>query len=247
MSAPLLETRGLKLIFGGIRAIDGVDFKLPHGEIRALIGPNGAGKTTFFNAVSGWYKPTAGEILFQNQEIGHLPARTIARRGLARTFQITSLFANLTVFQNLLVAALSLHSLGGAVVKSQIRRAAKDAAEEMMSRVRLERMRDIPASDLSYGDQRVLEMSLALCRKPRLLLLDEPTAGMSPSETGHMVELVRELGKDVGIIIVEHDMEIVMDVADTISVFDRGKLVAEGTPAEIQSSALVQQIYLGGA
>lgn len=247
MTGALLETRGLEINFGGVQAIDGVDFQLPHGEIRALIGPNGAGKTTFFNAVSGWYKPTAGEIYFLGEEISGLTARQIARRGLARTFQITSVFANLSVLENLQVAALSVQRLGGAIINRSVRKAANNTAEEMMAKVRLERLRDTPASDLSYGDQRVLEMSLALIRTPKLLLLDEPTAGMSPSETVHMVELVRELGKGVGIVIVEHDMEIVMDLADTISVFDRGKLVAEGTPAEVQANDFVQKIYLGVA
>jgi branched-chain amino acid transport system ATP-binding protein len=247
MSGNLLETRGLQIVFGGVRAIDGVDFVLPEGQIRALIGPNGAGKTTFFNAVSGWYQPTAGEIYFQGEEISGLSARRIARRGLARTFQITSVFGNLTVFENLVIAALSVQRLGAAIVGRALRRSVERAAEEMMVKVRLDRLRDVPAADLSYGDQRVLEMSLALARNPKLLLLDEPTAGMSPSETAHMVGLVRELGSEVGIIIVEHDMEIVMDLADTISVFDRGRLIAEGTPAEVQANDLVQKVYLGAA
>lgn len=247
MTSLLLETRGLQVAFGGVRAVDGVDFKLPYGQVRALIGPNGAGKTTFFNAVSGWYKPTAGGIYFEEEEISGLRARQISRRGLARTFQTTSIFANLTVFENLEVAALSLQNLGPAIIGRSAGKSAQRAAEEMLTKVRLERMRDTPASDLSYGDQRVLEMSLALCRNPKLLLLDEPTAGMSPSETAHMVELVRELSKNVGVIIVEHDMEIVMDLADTISVFDRGKLVVEGTPAEVQANDLVQKIYFGTA
>ncbi len=244
MSTPILETRGLTRTFGGLMAVDHVDFAVQEGEIRAVIGPNGAGKTTFFNLITGVLTPTSGRILFRGEDITGLPVHQISRKGIARTVQVTSIFPSLTVAENIWLGVQSrgrLHPLA--------RRARMSALHhevmEIMALVGLQEQADAEAAELS-GDQRLLEIALALSTRPQLLLLDEPTAGLSAKETWDMVRVVRELAAQQTIIIVEHDMDVVMELADTITVLHMGKTLAEGPPRAIRENAQVQEVYLGG-
>ncbi len=241
----LLETKNLMLSFGGVRAIDGVSLGVSKGEIRALIGPNGAGKTTFFNAISGRLPPDSGAVIFDGTDIAGWKPRDIVRLGLVRTFQISSIFSTLTVFENVRTACQSSTNLASSVFLPATRRLVAVEAERILDTLGITAMRDVRASELSYGDQRVVEIALALALRPKLLLMDEPTAGMSPSETGRIAKLIKQLKPDVTIIIVEHDMEMIMDLSDRISVFDRGSLIVEGSPEEVRSDAVVRRIYLG--
>jgi branched-chain amino acid transport system ATP-binding protein len=241
----LLEAQNLSLSFGGVRAVDDVTLSVPAGQIRALIGPNGAGKTTFFNVLSGLLKPDMGTVTFDGSDIGGMKPREIVHRGLVRTFQISSVFLSMTVFENVCIACQASTYLSQLVFSAAKRRAISERAEEILETLGIESLRNIKASDLSYGDQRALEIAIALSSRPKLLLLDEPTAGMSPSETGRISRHIERLKFDVGIIIIEHDMDMIMGISDRISVFDRGKLIVEGSPSEIRSDPTVRQIYLG--
>jgi branched-chain amino acid transport system ATP-binding protein len=241
----LLETRNLSLAFGGVRAVDDVSLNVPAGQISALIGPNGAGKTTFFNILSGLLKPDVGTVSFNGADIGGLKPREIVHLGLVRTFQISSVFLSMTVFENVQIACQASSHLIKSVFSGKTRRAVAERADSILGTLGIGSLHDVKASELSYGDQRVLEIAVALSLRPKLLLLDEPTAGMSPSETGRIAKLVERLKSDVGIVIIEHDMEMIMGISDRISVFDRGKLIVEGSPSEIRADATVRQIYLG--
>lgn len=245
MSETLLETRGLRVEFGGIHAVDGVDFRMTGQEVRAVIGPNGAGKTTFFNALTGVVRPSAGSIVFDGEDITRLSPRNIARRGLVRTFQITQIFPGLSVRDNIFVAAQARHGVVSPLFSSGMRADITRRTGEAIELLGLGGFADRRVGDLSYGDQRVVELAIAMALDPKLLLLDEPTAGMSPAETDRIAELVRQMRTRVGIVIIEHDMEVVMGVADTISVLDAGRLIAEGPPDAIRRDPHVRAIYLG--
>jgi branched-chain amino acid transport system ATP-binding protein len=228
----LLETRGLSRSFGGLMAVDGVDFSLDDGEVRAIIGPNGAGKTTFVSLISGRLSPSHGEVRFANRDITRLPAFARVRLGIAYTFQITSIYANLTAAENVGLAA---HRRGLRVVES------------CLARVGLAERADQLAGTLSYGHQRLLEVAMGLALAPRLLILDEPTQGLSDGEIDNFVELVRGLAGETTVLLIEHNMAVVMDLAHRITVLDRGAILAEGSPAEIRASAAVQSAYLGSS
>jgi branched-chain amino acid transport system ATP-binding protein len=246
VSAPILETRGLTRAFGGLLAVNGVDFAVPEGEIRAVIGPNGAGKTTFFNLISGVLPPTSGEIRFQGEDITGLPAHRISQKGIARTVQVTSIFPTLTVAENVWLGAQSrgrLHPLASPARMHAVRR----QVEEVIALVGLEEQASAEAAELSHGDQRLLEIALALSTEPRLLMLDEPTAGLSAKETRDMVRVVKQLSARQTIVIVEHDMDVVMELADVITVLHMGKVLAEGPPSATRANPLVQEVYLGVA
>ncbi|MGH7332140.1 MAG: ABC transporter ATP-binding protein [Candidatus Rokuibacteriota bacterium] len=246
MSAPILETRGLTRAFGGLLAVNGVDFAVPEGEIRAVIGPNGAGKTTFFNLISGVLPPTSGQICFRGEDITGLPAHRISQKGIARTVQITSIFPTLTVTENIWLGAQSrgrLHPLASPAKMRAVRR----QVEEVIALAGLHEQAGAEAAELSHGDQRLLEIALALSTQPRLLLLDEPTAGLSAKETRDMVRVVKQLSSRQTIVIVEHDMDVVMELADVITVLHMGKVLAEGPPPATRSNPLVQEVYLGVA
>lgn len=245
MGGWLLETRGVSKHFGGLRAVDAVDFRLAPGEVRAIIGPNGAGKTTFFNLISGVARPSRGSILFEGRDITRLPAAHIARLGLARTFQVTMVFPGLTVYENVWAAVQARLEVVRSLFDRSQRRRIHERTLEVLDTLGLAGTRHRPASEISGGDQRVLEVALALAGRPKLLLLDEPTAGMSPAETENVVRLIQKIRESTTIAIVEHDMDIVMGLADRISVFDKGRLIAEGSADEIQANADVQGIYLG--
>lgn len=232
--APLIETRGLTLHFGGLRAVDGVDFTLNQGEIHALIGPNGAGKTTFVSLLSGRRLPQSGTIRLDGADITHLPAHARVRKGVAYTFQITSIFPRLTVFDNV---ALAVQSHGAKDLSSKTRAA--------LARVGLQGLEDQEAQTLSYGHQRLLELAMGLALNPRVLILDEPTQGLAASEIEGFIRLVESLIPATTVLLIEHNMEVVMDLATRITVLNFGQVLATGTPDEIRANALVQEAYLG--
>jgi len=223
----LLETRNLSKSFGGLKAVSEVDFSIAKGEVRAVIGPNGAGKTTFVSLISGRIAPSAGTILFEGEDVTALPAFRRVQRGIAYTFQITSIYANLTVAENV---ALAAHGHG---------------TEAPLARVGLADRRDQVAGTLAYGHQRLLEVAMGLALKPKLLILDEPTQGLSDAEIDNFIGLVREVAKDATVLLIEHNMPVVMELAHRITVLDRGMILAEGSPEEIHANAAVQSAYLG--
>lgn len=231
---PLIATKSLSREFGGLRAVDGVDFTLMPGEIRALIGPNGAGKTTFVSLLSGRLAPSSGTVRFDGRNITKLPAFRRVRLGLAYTFQITSIFPRLSAFENVALALARLE-----------RGDARLGSLGLLARVGLERYAGLPAENLSYGHQRLLEVAMGMALRPRLLILDEPTQGLSDAEVANFLELARDIAKTATLLLIEHNMDVVMALASRITVFERGKILAEGTPAEIRASEAVQRAYLG--
>lgn len=230
----LIETRGLTRHFGGLRAVDGVDFALEPGEIHGLIGPNGAGKTTFVSLLSGRIPAQSGSILLGEEDITRLPAHARVRKGIAYTFQITSIFPRLTVFDNV---ALAVQSQGSAALAAKTRAA--------LNRVGLSGLEEQEAQTLSYGHQRLLELSMGLALSPRVLILDEPTQGLAASEIEGFKALVRSLVPATTVLLIEHNMEVVMDLATRITVLSFGRVLATGTPAEIRANPSVQEAYLG--
>jgi branched-chain amino acid transport system permease protein len=240
----LLESQRLTKMFGGLIAVNGVDFHVRRGELRAVIGPNGAGKTTFFNMLTGVLGPTSGRILFKGQDITRLPAHAVSRLGIARSYQITNIFGDLSVFENLRVAAQSRVTHYRFWGHADRLAAVNARAEELLRFLGLTGKREARAAELSHGEQRYLEIGIALATDPDFLLLDEPTAGMSPEETQRTAAFVRELAGRVTIVLVEHDMEVVMGISDRITVLNYGQVLAEGTPAEIRDNADVRRVYL---
>jgi branched-chain amino acid transport system ATP-binding protein len=235
----LLAAEGLSRNFGGIRAVDGVDFALDRGEIRAVIGPNGAGKTTLVGMICGRISPSAGRIRFEDRDITGLSAWARVQRGIAYTFQITSVFANLTAYDNvaLPVQRTLTDGRGHGAVHAGVMSA--------LARVGLAGREHMTAGALSYGHQRLLEVAMGLALKPRLLILDEPTQGLSDGEIENFISLVREIARDATVLLIEHNMPVVMELADRITVMNVGRILAEGTPAQIRANAEVQHAYLG--
>jgi branched-chain amino acid transport system ATP-binding protein len=255
MADVLLETISLRKEFGGLVAVDDVDFIVPKGSIVSLIGPNGAGKTTFFNMLTGVYKPTAGRVSFNGAEMTGKPPHAFTQRGIGRTFQNIRLFQNMTALENVLVG---MHvrlkgNLFEAIVRTpRVRHEEADArvrARELLEYSGLKRKDGVIGRNLSYGDQRRLEVARALATQPKLLLLDEPTAGMNPQETAEFTDFVARLRteRDLTVLLIEHDMRVVMGVSDRVTVLDYGEKIAEGTPQEIQKNDRVIEAYLGTA
>ncbi|MER8525390.1 ABC transporter ATP-binding protein [Mesorhizobium sp. M0814] len=236
---PLLTTKGLSRSFGGLCAVDGVDFALIPGEIRAIIGPNGAGKTTFVSLVSGRIQPSSGMIVFDGADITNLPAYARVRLGIAYTFQITSVFANLSAYDNV---ALPVQRT---LIDGRSKGAVHTGVMAALERTGLADRAQMPAGQLSYGHQRLLEVAMGLALKPRLLILDEPTQGLADSEIDNFIELVREIADSATVLLIEHNMPVVMQLADRITVFNAGRILAEGTPEQIRANAAVQDAYLG--
>jgi branched-chain amino acid transport system ATP-binding protein len=243
-SSAILGTEALTVRFGGLTALNGVNFAVDTGEIRAIIGPNGAGKSTFFNCVTGVLRPTSGRILFAGLDIAGLPPDRISRRGIARSYQITNILPNATTLENVRIAAQSRRHGWSLLTHHRAYRDIVDRALAILEAIGLKGKEDELAANLSHGEQRNLEIGIALATEPRLLCLDEPTAGMSAAETHDTMGLVRRIAKDLTILIVEHDMQVVMELADRITVFHYGEILAEGTPAEIQRNPKVREVYL---
>ena len=246
MSSPAIRVGGLAKDFGGLRAVDGVSFDVAAGERRVLIGPNGAGKTTLFHCISGVLWPSAGEVALFGRGITRLaePARTAL--GMSRTFQISNVLADLAVIENMILALLGtdrrkwvLHRPVGAFGEVRAR------AMEGLARVGLERRAESPARLLSYGERRQLELALALNSNPRVLLLDEPCAGLSPSERQQISQTIAQLPREITLLMIEHDMDVALALADRVTVLHRGKVIVEGTPAEVQANPEVREVYFG--
>jgi branched-chain amino acid transport system ATP-binding protein len=244
----LLTTEGLSRYFGGLRAVDDVSFSLEEGEIRAIIGPNGAGKTTFVSLICGRVLPTSGRISFGGREISGLPAFKRVGLGIAYTFQITSIFSNLTVFDNVALAVQNSMRRGGpgggAGVRFDEREMTRRVADAL-DRVGLSERFDTKAGTLSYGHQRLLEVAMGLALTPKLLILDEPTQGLSDAEIAGFCDLVRDIARDATVLLIEHNMDVVMDLAGRITVMNNGAILSEGTPDEIRADEAVQRAYLG--
>jgi branched-chain amino acid transport system ATP-binding protein len=246
MSTPALELRDLRKSFGRTEIIRGASIAVNPGENVAIIGPNGAGKSTLFNLISGRFAPTSGEVLLHGQRIDGLPPYEVNRRGLSRSFQVSNLFTRLSVFENLRCAVL--WSLGYRYAFWRFLSAAKDAndrAEEVMRMIHLENRRDVAAMNLTYAEQRALEIGITIAGGADVVLLDEPTAGMSRSETAHFIELIREVTTGKTLLTVEHDMGVVFNLADRIAVVVYGEVIAFDTPEKVRADPKVQEAYLG--
>lgn len=248
MSLLVLENVGRR--FGALQALSGISLSVAPGELRAIIGPNGAGKTTLFNLISGFFPPSEGSIVFNGETITAVNPAALVKRGIIRTFQITEIFLSLSVHDNLRIAVetamgLNLRPWISAATRAAIARRVEELADIVRITPKLDRI----AGELSHGDQRVVEIGIVLAKSPRLLLLDEPTAGMGDEETNHMTDLIRRLNREQGItmLFVEHDMAIVFGIADRITVLDNGHMLAEGNAAEIAANPRVQSAYLGQA
>jgi branched-chain amino acid transport system ATP-binding protein len=246
MTTDVLNVENLSRRFGGVHAVRKVNFSVPAGRMHAVIGPNGAGKSTFFNLLTGFISCDSGRIVFKGRDVTGQPPHVLCRLGLGRTFQINSIFASATVLENVQVALLAhrrkIWNMGAAADRLLVRE-----AEALLATLGLADRAGKLGSALSYGDRRRLEVALALACEPELLLLDEPTAGMSLPDKPGMVELIRKVCRERGVtvVLIEHDMDVVFSVADRITVLHQGALVAEGTPLEIKANVQVQQIYLG--
>jgi branched-chain amino acid transport system ATP-binding protein len=243
-SVPILKTELLSVRFGGLAALSQVNVEVARGEVRAIIGPNGAGKSTFFNCLTGVLRPTSGRIIFDGEEITGLRPNMISQKGIARSYQITNILPNATAFENVRIAAQSRHHAWNMVSHHDGFADINEKAEAALSAVGLLDKAYELASNLSHGQQRNLEIGIALATEPKLLCLDEPTAGMSQVETNETMALVQRIAENLTILIVEHDMAVVMGLADRITVLHYGRVLAEGTPEEIQQNPKVLEVYL---
>jgi branched-chain amino acid transport system ATP-binding protein len=242
----ILETRGLYHDFSGLQVLFDVGLEVQEGERHAVIGPNGAGKTTLFNVITGKYRPSKGKVFFKGRDITGWKPYHLSRLGMGRSFQITSTFHRLTAFQNIRLGVLSKRGIRFDVFRflDQMRGVTAET-DEVLKRINLHGERNIPASALSYGKHRSLEISMALATDPDLVMLDEPTAGMSKDETHHAVELIRRLTEGKTVVIIEHDMDVVFSLADRITVLNMGEILAVGPPEEIRENQQVKDAYLG--
>jgi branched-chain amino acid transport system ATP-binding protein len=242
----LLDARALTKRFDGFIAVNAVDVSISRGTIHSVIGPNGAGKTTFFRLLTGIQRPTSGRVTFAGQEITGRRPHVIARRGLAQSFQITNIFPRLSVLESVQIAILARRKRSRDFL-TVFQRRVESEARNLLEQVGLEDFSEVTARELSHGDQRILEMTLALATQPRLLLLDEPTAGMSPLETGKMVELVTDLARAKGLTVLlsEHDMDVVFGISDRVTVLHQGRVISEGLPEQVQDDERVVEVYLG--
>ena len=241
----VIETKGLTKRFGGLTAVDNVTFQVAKGELRSIIGPNGAGKTTFFNLIAGRLPPTEGEIWFKGENITHIPPYQITKKGIGRSYQVTNIFPKLTVFENIRLAAQAVEVTFNFWKNVMSMEETNRKVLEILERLELADSKDTRAENLPHGMQRHLEIAIAMASDPELLLLDEPTAGMTQVETERMMALIDEISEGLTIILVEHDMKFVMSVSKMITVLHDGKVLAEGSPEEIRNNEDVQRVYLG--
>ncbi|MGZ3534638.1 MAG: ABC transporter ATP-binding protein [Thermodesulfobacteriota bacterium] len=242
-----LRTEKISKHFVGLKAVDQIDFTLKEGQLKSIIGPNGAGKTTLFNLIAGVYPPTSGKAFFKEEEITRLSLHQISQLGITKTYQITHIFPSLTVFENIRIAAQSRKTSFNFWKSTHSLQEVNRKALEILEQVELIEKRDWLASTLSHGERRYLEIGIALATHPQVLLLDEPTAGMSCAETNLCAELILKLNKTLhlSIVLVEHDMSVVMGISDEVLVLNEGRALAEGTPQEVSDNEEVQRVYLG--
>jgi len=244
--ATILSTDSLNRQFGGVLAVNNASINVEEKKLKAIIGPNGAGKTTFFNVITGRLPATSGRVFYMGKDITNKRPHELVKLGICRTFQINSLFLGSTVFENVRIAKQA--KSGGSYKIFSARESLSDVNEgtwAILEQVGLKDQAKALASELSHGDQRALELGIALAGDPRVLLLDEPTAGMSQGETERITQLIKELVKEITIVVVEHDVEMVMSISDNISVMNQGRIIAEGSPEEIRHNKFVQEAYLG--
>ncbi|MBM3564501.1 MAG: ABC transporter ATP-binding protein [Alphaproteobacteria bacterium] len=245
MSDVILATEGVGKQFGKFVALNNVSVAFARGKLSAIIGPNGAGKSTYFNILSGAYPPTSGRLLYQGQDVTGLPQHRFAHIGITKSFQITNIFPKLSAFENVRVAVQARHRRYDLWTPRAALAEVNDRARELLAMVGLERTDDRAAEDASHGEQRSLEIAMALAAEPNLLLLDEPTAGMSPEETQVMMRLIVKLSETRTVILVEHKMKLVMGICERIVVLHHGELLADGAPAAVRANAEVKRVYLG--
>lgn len=243
----LLEVIDICKYFGGLKAIDQVSYRVEKGQIKSIIGPNGAGKSTFFNLISGLFKPTSGKVLFHGNDVTGRDIHEMSRLGITKTFQITHIFNNLSVYENIRISAQSKRAHFNFWSNIKKFKSVHDAAIEILEDIGLRESESRLAGELSHGEKRYLEIGMALAARPEILLLDEPTAGMSPPETLDATSFIKRIHKELGltILLIEHDMSVVMDISDDIMVLNDGRLLAQGSPSEINDNELVQSVYLG--
>ncbi len=247
MTAPLLSVSRLVMNFGGHRAVDGVSLDIDSGKLVCILGPNGAGKTTLFNLLTKDLRPTSGSIRFDGSDVTALPPHAVARLGIGRSYQITSIFPAWSVEDNVWIAAYR-HAHGGRLVfgrRAAFYRAVAPRIAGLLDLVGLTKLRGVSAGALSYGDQRLLEIAITLATGPRLILLDEPTSGLSQEETGRVGGLIRTLAASTTVVMIEHKMDVVMEISDRLVVMDRGRVIADGSPAAVAADAAVKAAYFG--
>ncbi len=246
MAAIMLETKNLTMAFGGLVVLEDVNLRLKEGELRGIIGPNGAGKTTLLNLMIGYLKPTSGRILFRGKDITGLPPHVISQMGISVTFQLTNIFPRMTAVENVWAG---VHSRSERrwhpFIRAEVLTPTRIRAEELCEQVGLGDKMDEEAANLSHGDQRLLEMAIALGCEPTLLLLDEPTQGVSPREAENIVRVIEEMSQHKTIVLIEHNVDVVLRLAQTITVLNKGRVIAEGHPEAISANDEVQRIYLG--
>jgi len=240
-----LRTERLTRAFGQLLAVDAVDLEVRPGELRSIIGPNGAGKSTFFKLISGELAPTAGRVVFDGEDITGLPHFAVSRRGIAKSYQITTIFRQLSVFENVRIAVQCRRTVLDCWRRADRLPGVADAARAILALVELEAKAAEPAAAIGHGLQRHLELAIALACEPKLLLLDEPTAGMSPEETERTIRLIKRIAAGRTVVVVEHKMKVVMEISDRITVLHQGAILADGTPDDIRADARVRRVYLG--
>lgn len=248
MNAPLLEVRDLDKSFGSVVTAKDLNFTITAGQLTSIIGPNGAGKSTLINILTGFIPPDSGRIVFRGRDITHEPIYSRVRSGLCRSFQVVNVFAGLSLFENVAIPVLAAHRRAGVLFRAvSAEKAVREEAERILHRVGLHEQGDLPASALSHGDQRVLEVGIALAARPKLLFLDEPTAGMNPVERVKILENIRQLSREeeVTFVIVEHDMDIVFALSERVIVLHRGEIIGDGPPEQIKADRRVREVYLG--
>jgi len=242
----ILKTVNLTKNFGGLAAVENVNFSIQAGDLQSIIGPNGAGKSTFFKLITGDIKASSGQIIFLDQDITAMPQTTISHRGIAVSYQITNIFPMLTVLENVRVAAQSRKTTFNLWSKALSHKDLLDQSLSILELIGLADFKDETAANLSHGDRKRLEIGIALATRPKLLLLDEPTAGLSPPETRQTIELIKKISEGLTIILVEHKMKVVMEVSSKVTVLYYGSLLVQGTPDEIRNNEEVKRVYLGG-